>query len=333
MRKRGVQGAGFPKILLYHRVEDMGNDPQRMCVGRDHFDEHLSVLRENFRPVRLSSGFDNARHSDEDRQVAITFDDGYADNLLNAKPLLEAHGVPATVFITTDCIDSKREFWWDELERILLLPGDLPNILKIRVDNHLLSWNLGRDASYPPTRWTDHGNWTLGDTGDPTARHTLYRALLELLRERRDSSRQAVLEQLRSAANVPPEGRSSHRTLTAPELRELASGGLIEVGAHTRTHPVLASLSISEQWKEIAGSARRLKELIGRNVSSFAYPYGWHGQYTRATVTLVRGTRFARACSGFPPSVARSSNRFELPRLVVRDCDGDTFARDVIGRG
>jgi peptidoglycan/xylan/chitin deacetylase (PgdA/CDA1 family) len=333
MRTRSGRSRDFPKILLYHRVEDVPSDPQQMCVRRDHFAEHLAVLRTRFRPVSLSSAVERARKGDVDRDVAITFDDGYADNLLNAKPLLETHGIPATVFVTTDYIDSKHEFWWDELERILLLPGDLPDVLKIHFDNQSMTLAVGEDASYDTITSSGHLDWTVRDAEDPTVRHKIYRALLDLLQEQSDSSRQAILEQLRSAAKLPAESRPSHRTLTEVELRDLAEGDLVEVGAHTRTHPVLASLSMKQQWREIAGSAHRLKELLARNTAAFAYPYGWHGQYTRATVTLVRSIGFLRACSGFPPSLARSRSRFELPRLVVHDCDGDTFARDVMGTG
>src|SRR5207245_611648 len=127
----------------YHRVEDLPSDPQRMCVGPDQFDEHLAVLRTRFRPASLSSAVEATRKGDLDRDVAVTFDDGYADNLLNAKPLLETHGIPATVFVTTDYIDSKREFWWDELERLLLQPGDLPDVLNIHFDNDAMASELG----------------------------------------------------------------------------------------------------------------------------------------------------------------------------------------------
>jgi peptidoglycan/xylan/chitin deacetylase (PgdA/CDA1 family) len=327
--KRGSKE--YPLILLYHRIEDLPSDPQHMCVRRDHFAEQLAVLRDSFRLVSLSTAVEAAgkREMLADRHVAVTFDDGYADNLYNAKPLLQEYEVPATVFVTSDYVDSGREFWWDELERLLLEPGLLPEVLELELNQNVMRWTLGDHARYDMQSSYAFREWTLRESEDPTIRHTIYRDLLSLLRDQPDPTRQAVLAQLRSVAQAREEARPTHRPLTGAELQSLA-GDLVEVGAHTRTHPVLSGLSIMDQWREIAGGARQLSERIGRRPSAFAYPYGWHGQYARATVALVRSLGFKLGCSAFPPWHARSHSRFELPRLVVYDCDGDTFARDVV---
>jgi peptidoglycan/xylan/chitin deacetylase (PgdA/CDA1 family) len=112
-------------------------------------------------------------------------------------------------------------------------------------------------------------------------------------------------------------------------VRELAEGELVEIGAHTLTHPVLADLAPDEQQQEVGGSKRRLEALTGRNISSFAYPYGKKNHYTRQTVSTVQANGFACACSNFGGLVTRSSNRFTLPRFEPMDWDGDQFA-DVV---
>ncbi len=106
-------------VLLYHRVARTPYDPWELCVTPEHFAEHLEVLR-RWRRMRL----DQVRTSRwrirrEEPAVAITFDDGYADNLHEAARLLERFDTPATFFISTGYVGSGREFWWDELERIL----------------------------------------------------------------------------------------------------------------------------------------------------------------------------------------------------------------------
>jgi peptidoglycan/xylan/chitin deacetylase (PgdA/CDA1 family) len=145
-----------------------------------------------------------------------------------------------------------------------------------------------------------------------------------------DSEREAALEQLRRGAK-PYADRRQHRCLTKDELRELAAGELVEIGAHTMTHPVLADLAPDQQQHEIGGSKRRLEALTGKKISSFAYPYGKKSHYTRHTVMTVRANGFACACSNFGGLVTRSSNRFTLPRFQPMDWDGDQFADAVEG--
>jgi peptidoglycan/xylan/chitin deacetylase (PgdA/CDA1 family) len=104
-------------ILLYHRITRLETDPWSMSVTPEHFAEHLHVLR-RYRLVRLdqiqppSTFFSGL-------SIAVTFDDGYADNLYNAAPLLEQFDTPCTFFIASGYIGGHREFWWDELEQIV----------------------------------------------------------------------------------------------------------------------------------------------------------------------------------------------------------------------
>ena len=105
-------------ILLYHRIASVQPDPWSLCVTPQHFAEHLDVLHK-YRRTRLDQLQPGGWSVDRGLSVAITFDDGYADNFLVAQRLLMQHDTPATFFIATGCIDAHREFWWDELERIV----------------------------------------------------------------------------------------------------------------------------------------------------------------------------------------------------------------------
>ena len=106
-------------ILMYHRVDVADADPWRLAVRPKHFAEHLDVIRGSFEPIALTRLRARLRTGDIPRRsVAVTFDDGYRDNLVNAEPLLQRNDVPATLFVTSGYLDSQRDFWWEELTAV-----------------------------------------------------------------------------------------------------------------------------------------------------------------------------------------------------------------------
>jgi peptidoglycan/xylan/chitin deacetylase (PgdA/CDA1 family) len=108
-------------VLLYHRVASSHTDPWSLCVSPAHFEQHLEVLR-GFTRTRL----DRIATQRWRPSVAITFDDGYADNLHAAARLLKRYDTPATFFIATGYIGGMREFWWDQLARIVFESDTFP---------------------------------------------------------------------------------------------------------------------------------------------------------------------------------------------------------------
>lgn len=312
-------------ILLYHRVAEVGSDPWSLCVTPRHFAEHLEVLRKHGHPVQLQQLAQTVRDGKRPhQQVAVTFDDGYADNLHNAKPLLEQYDIPATVFLTTGYIGQEREFWWDELDKLLLQPGTLPEALQLSVNGSIYRWELGESAHYSEDAHQHHRDWNAMGNDNPNPRHSLYRSLYQLLRPLVEGERRQVLDELLVWANAEPVSRSTHRLLTTAEVSTLEQGGAIEVGAHTVSHPFLSALPAAAQREEIKRSKASLEDIVGHSVRSFAYPYG---NYTAQTPTLVQEAGFACACSTVATSVRQRSNCFELPRVVVEDWDGEEFAR------
>jgi peptidoglycan/xylan/chitin deacetylase (PgdA/CDA1 family)/SAM-dependent methyltransferase len=263
----------------------------------------------------------------EDRSVVITFDDGYADNLHNAKPLLEHYDAPATVFLATGYIGHEREFWWEELDRLLLQPGKLPEALCLGINGRIYRWELGEAAHYSEDASRQHQGWRAWEDTPPSSRHRLYRALWDLLHPLTEAERQRVLKELRGWTSGGAADTPSHRCLSLEETIALAQSELVEVGAHTVTHSTLAALPSAAQRVEIHRSKAWLQEILGRPVASFAYPYGRHCDYTAETVDIVRKAGFACACSNFAGVVARSTDRFQLPRVRVQDWDGEEFAR------
>jgi len=307
-------------------------DPQLLCVAPRHFAEHLEVLNRVARPTPLTDLVH--RPLGETRAppaVAVTFDDGYADNLHEAAPLLRRHGVPATVFVVASAVGSQREFWWDELERLLLQPGVVPRLVPGPGGVECGPADFGRASVYTPNDAERHASWNVTRTEVPTERHQLYMQMCHALRPLPAEARAAALADLAAQCRVDPVGRYTHRPLSREELVRLADDGLVEVGAHTLTHALLAGLPVERQRAEIVEGRRLLEEVLGREVTSFSYPYGGRRDYTAATVALVREAGFRRACANFAGVVRPGTDGWQLPRMLVRDWDGDEFARRLRG--
>ena len=308
--KRGLlQTTQSGVVLLYHRVADLETDPQLLAVSPRNFADHLEVLRQSYLPVRLRELRGSARwFFPRTHPVALTFDDGYADNLHHALPLLEAAGIPATAFVVAGQIGLEEEYWWDDLERIILRTPDLPESLQLTIESRQFSWHLPR-------------------AGHGSDRQAAYDDLSELLRPLSTPARERVLGSLRSWANVNAAGRAHNRALTEEDVVELAKSGLVEVGSHTLTHPLLSKQPIGVQKEEIEASKRRLEGILNTRVQSFCYPFGDREAYTPATVRLVKVTGYECACSNFFGRVYRWTDPYQIPRFIVEDWTGDEFAR------
>jgi peptidoglycan/xylan/chitin deacetylase (PgdA/CDA1 family) len=307
---------------MYHRVAIERSDPWGLCVSPLHFEEHLDVLRRHARVVTLAELHRRVLAQDvAPGTVAVTFDDGYVDNLLAAEPLLRRYDVPATVFVASGYTDRGCEFWWDELERILLAPEDLPARMTIALPDGPRVLDLGPSAHYSPSIAGRHARWRAYETAPPSERHAVFLATWEQLMTLRDADQWAALRSLLDAARRTPAMRPSMRPMTADEIGALARGGVMEIGAHTLTHPSLPSLSPLHQDAEIREGAVALESILGHPIRGFSYP---HGRFTEETIRIVRDAGFAYACAGVP-SQAASPNPFALGRVGVPDCDGDAL--------
>ena len=305
LRSRFIRGG---VILLYHRVAEAaagGRDPFQLRVSRHQFEEHLEAIRQHMRPVSLGEVLDSKVPGKKRKPfVAVTFDDGYADNLHLAKSLLERYEIPATVFVVSGSIGE--QFWWDQLARCLLDPEKLPEELELSINGRSVRWKVEEmrvDSRVPLLR-------------------SVYRALQPL----QPSQRRIVLERLQKWSGNEQEKIGLERAMTRDEILELAGGGLIEVGAHTVSHRRLALLEGAEQRAEIAESQRVLEEVTGKRVKSFSYPYGQRGDYDANTIDHLRRLRFEAACTNVADIVRPSSDPHQLPRLWVRPSTGRAFA-------
>lgn len=303
-------------ILLYHRVTRLESDPQWLAVAPDCFERQMEMLSRQWRVLSLADLVQSLRDNVLPRRaLVLTFDDGYFDNLHHAKPILQRFGLPATIFVASGFIDRREEFFWDELERLLLTTSATGSLSV-----------AGRTFDMPPLTATSDG-WNVLKNPPPSPRHQAYRDLCAHVARLDHHAREEVLDSIRAWARVTPTGRESHRTVTEDELVQLADGGLIEIGAHTVTHPALATLPIDRQRDEIEGSKRRLESILNRPVTTFSYPFGLPDDFNSDTIRLTRAAGFTAACANFGGSVRRNADLMRLNRILVRDWEPDDLDR------
>lgn len=324
---RRVRNRPAGVILLYHRIAGADEDPWGLAVSPGHFAEQMDVLRRSARAVPLARMTEAPRGGAAKRRAAVTFDDGYADTFLVARPLLERHDVPATVFLATGYVGRNREFWWDELAGLLLHPGPLPALLRLAVAGTACEWILRDGVRYGEDAWRRFRAWRAPDA-PPTDRHRLYYSLWQRLRVQSDAEQQRVLDDLAAWAGLERTTRPPYRPLAADEAVALGRGRLIEIGAHTHTHPLLAALPAAAQRAEVRASLERCRALAAGPVTSFAYPFG---NYAAETVAIIREAGFTLACSTAGGAVRQSDHPLELPRVHVQDWDGEEFERRLAG--
>jgi peptidoglycan/xylan/chitin deacetylase (PgdA/CDA1 family) len=306
-------------ILLYHRVADTDSDPQLLCVSPKNFADHMEVLRTTCRPTSL--------HELTKRKtlniwgpprVAITFDDGYADNFTNAKPILLQNEIPATVFVTTGFVGTKQTPYWDELANIFLHSPTLPSILTLLANGQIKSWEFDGERHIDVT-------WNVLQK-NIYARQSAYQTLCDYLRSLPPHTREQVMNKIREWSGFSETVTTDNLFMTVEQLQRITDDGVVVVGAHTITHPNLACLPIQEQRREIVAGKRQLEEMTGHKVCSFAYPYGDRDSYTSETVHIIQEEGFDCACSNYGGTVWFGSNRCQLPRMLVRNWSAEEFS-------
>jgi peptidoglycan/xylan/chitin deacetylase (PgdA/CDA1 family) len=323
-RALGIAPPAGGLVLAYHRVADLDADPQRLAVSPARFAAHLDVLTTRATVMPLPAMLGRLRHDGlPPGAVAITFDDGYADALSQAAPLLAGANVPATMFLTTGSIAESREFWWDELERGLLGVNTLPVRLRLPIGE----WDLSGAQPRSPHEAGREAAWSVLDSSCPGPRHRAYLDLCRRLQAVDRATREHTLSELSSMAGHSRAPRPSHRPLRQDEVAVLAASAGITIGAHTVTHPSLAARPAAEQLQEIDGARRDLEAWIGRPVDAVAYPFGGRGDVSRDTIASARHAGMTIGCTTQAGRVDAATDPLRVPRAIVRNWTGDEFAR------
>lgn len=310
-------------ILMYHRVYEPHTDVWDLSVSPQNFEAHLQVLQKRFSTIPLSELIDRVnRKKIKRRTVALTFDDGYLDNYQIAKPLLEKYRTPATFFICTGNINTLNQFWWDELEQIFLnlrsIPSQLPigMLSDLSIEDRKLETEMSLDLS------VKHKQWRAFVTPPPSNRAKVFLDVWGKLWPMRYAAQQEIMGKLRIWANQSTESLHGNMCINLSQLKDLTNHALIEIGAHSMTHPALGTHDLDFQRSEIKHSQEWLAAVLKKKINLFAFPFG---SYTPDSLNIVKELGFQGSVITEQKVVKSSSNPFSLGRFVVPNWTGQQF--------
>lgn len=284
-------------VMIFHRVLPQEDPFVPDAPSAAQFESVMSIVAERFNPLSLPDAVERlARGTLPPKAVCVTFDDGYADNLLVAMPILERLGIPVTIFVATGFLDGGA-MWNDRLaEAIRLYPGDSADLREFGCGVHPL--------------------------GDLPQRARVADLLIRRLKYGTTSEREGVASTL--AERYAPHAASL--MLSREQVRELRAAGA-EIGGHTVTHPILALSEDSEARREIAENKEDLEGLLGERLRFFAYPNGKPGtDFAPTHAAMVKSLGFKAALTTRPGVSTPETDRFWLRRFTPWDRTPTRFA-------
>ena len=292
---------GHSWVLMYHRIDTAVVDPWDLAVRPDVFEAQLAWLKKNRKVLPLPELVQRWKEGRlEKHSVAISFDDGYLDNLTTALPLLERYEVPATFFLCTQPLASGEGYWWDVLQD-LVLEGELPA-------DFAFEWE-GR--SFPASASKkDLSHWRYPQP-PPDERSKLYLDLWEELRRLDHATRCSLLQRWAGAAGRPVRPIP---VINQAQARALAHHPLITIGAHTVTHCALQFADPEQQEEEMRGSKQELQAWTGQSPSLIANPYG---SYSPETFSIAKRLGFDAGFTTQSVAANKASGAWSIGRLMV----------------
>lgn len=272
-------------VLMYHRINDeVGQKLKGLSVSVSNFENQLLYYKSNFQILRLDEDWISLKKTG----IVITFDDGYADNFLNALPLLEKYQIPATIFVTTLNINTKNEFWWDRL---------------------VFDYSNCDESFYLPNQ-----------SGKISKSNSSYTYITDYVHEMQNEDKEEWFLEFEKINRISFFPREEYRSLTNLELKLLSEHPLITLGIHTHNHYSLGTLSYEEQKQEISFSIEKLKELTTKAIKYLALP---HGSYNQDTLKIAQelNLKGILLANDYYSSIKNKSSK-KINRILMPNIEG-----------
>ncbi|WP_087143572.1 polysaccharide deacetylase family protein [Crenothrix polyspora] len=288
-----VCGLGTHKklfILIYHRVLDEPDFMRPGEVDKQTFSWQMALLAKYFHVLSVSDALEKLKtNSLPARAVCITFDDGYADNLLNAVPILKKHQLSASFFIASGYLNGGR--MWND------------SIIEALRNMQQAELNLSG---------IDLGVYSIATS---TQKYAAAQQIIKKLKYLQPAQRLYLSEQIAACVNGLPD----NLMLTHEQLKQLQQHGMA-IGGHTVTHPIMAKLDVNAALQEVIDNKNALEKLLKTQIDYFAYPNGKLGSdYLASQVDIIKTVGYQAAFSTHWGVVTANSDLWQLPRFTPWD--------------
>jgi peptidoglycan/xylan/chitin deacetylase (PgdA/CDA1 family) len=294
--------SGMGSILMFHRVQP--KDTRSRIKKNSELEvtpEFLEQLIKYFSSagrefISLNNVYDRL-HENKSRKkfLAVTFDDGYADNLIHAFPILKKYNIPCTIYVSTNYPDRKVAPWWYALEDLLL-------------KNDFLKFNLEKKKYKFTLR-------TLLEKEDA------YKTIAHLLTNGPEGDSPNRINEFFSSFDVDLQQLTGKLLLSWEQIIKMSKDPIIDFGAHTINHFALNKLSKEEIKYEVLESKKRIESKIQRKVDHFSYPFGSCHQVNDREFAIIKECGFKTATTTRRGNIFPvHKNHFEcLPRINVNE--------------
>ena len=297
-------------ILCYHSVSDQRIEQSSIIspgitVDDDKFEQQMNILRKEYHPITLDDIADSLKHGKKfpRRAVAVTFDDGFADNYHIAAPIMEKYDIRGAIYLAVDAVRRQELPWYCRLHYLFYKAAE--NELQF-VDPE-----SGRD-------------WRCAHSDERDDAERFYAKSCVVLGEEQQRKR---IEQIESYFEHKLDlSKSSPGMMTFEQAKELRQRGHI-IGSHTLSHGTAGLLTVEQLHREIGKAHQILEQELGEPVLHFSYPhpYQMDPQWNEDSFKETQQLGYKTAVTTRKGLVRQAENSLLLPRLYIGNDSAEQF--------
>jgi peptidoglycan/xylan/chitin deacetylase (PgdA/CDA1 family) len=294
-------------VLCYHRVGKLTTDHWQNAVSVDNFREHLRVVKRYYHPTSMSELVESSKMGKlpDRRTIVVTFDDGYASDLEYACESLTDNNIPAIFYVNTYSLDRDRNFWWDELQKMLIDAPIPEGSIKLSVLSHEFSLPFQTSGQ----------------------RENSFFILHRILKGLDFPTREHLLSDLGKQVNgKEPDALSAERKpFNSRDIEFLVQTSYFEIGGHGHYHRALSLLNHDEQQYEIQENKKILEAITQKPIVHFSYPFGGIEDFDETTIKIVKQCGYESAVTMIKEPFRLQGDLFGIPRISIKNWDAVKF--------